>query len=83
MDNSNPGHRKIELQGKEDFSFLIDNVRRAAAESIAAAFPVVEGAEGGEKDELHIQVEKLVNEVCSLSFSAHPCWLFSQPCARL
>lgn len=32
-------HRKIELQAPEDFAYLVDNVRRAAAESVAAAFP--------------------------------------------
>ncbi|CAK7221555.1 hypothetical protein SEUCBS140593_004609 [Sporothrix eucalyptigena] len=34
-------HRKIELQAPEDFAYLVDNVRRAAADSVAAAFPPV------------------------------------------
>ncbi|EFX00887.1 hypothetical protein CMQ_1968 [Grosmannia clavigera kw1407] len=37
-------HRKIELQSPEDFAYLARNVRRAAAESVAAAFPPVEDA---------------------------------------
>ena len=55
-------HRKLELQDPEDLTYLIDNVRRAAADSINAAFPPVEGAEG-EVDELRIRIEELVNEV--------------------
>lgn len=55
-------HRRIELQDPEDFTYLIDNVRRAAADSINAAFPPVEGAEG-EVDELRERIEELVNEV--------------------
>ena len=54
------GYRKIELQEPEDLAFLIANVRRAAAESIAAAFPPVEDES---KDELHASVEALVDEV--------------------
>lgn len=38
-------HRKIELQSTEDFAYLANNVRRATAESLAAAFPPVEDAE--------------------------------------
>lgn len=34
-------HRKIELQAPEDFAYLVDNVRRAAADSVSAAFPPV------------------------------------------
>ncbi len=59
-------HRKIELQAPEDFSYLINNVRRAAAESIAAAFPAVEGAE--DEDDLRVRVEQLVNEVYNRTF---------------
>lgn len=55
--------RKIELQSSEDFTYLINNVRRAAADSINAAFPPVEGTDG-QGDELRIQIEQLVNEVC-------------------
>lgn len=62
MDTSTD-HRKIELQSAEDFTYLINNVRRAAADSINAAFPPVEGA-GGHGDELRTQIEQLVNEVC-------------------
>lgn len=56
--------RKIELQTPEDLSYLIANVRRAAAERLNEAFPVVEGNDG--EDELRNQIEKLVNEVLSL-----------------
>jgi kinetochor protein Mis14/NSL1 len=55
-------HRKIELQSAEDFTYLINNVRRVAAESINAAFPPVEGAASND-DELRVQIEQLVNEV--------------------
>ncbi|CAK7222302.1 hypothetical protein SBRCBS47491_004819 [Sporothrix bragantina] len=72
-------HRKIELQAPEDFAYLVDNVRRAAAESVAEAFPPVanndddDATKGGKKkkskrvvdedDDLHARVEVLVNEV--------------------
>ncbi|KAF5643994.1 kinetochore mis14 [Fusarium sp. NRRL 25303] len=49
--------RKIELQAPEDLSYLIANVRRAAAERLNEAFPVVEGNDG--EDELRNQIEKL------------------------
>ena len=73
-------HRKIELQAPEDFAYLVDNVRRAAAESVAAAFPPVANddnidkaaSKNGKKkrrvdedDDLHARVEVLVNEVCA------------------
>ena len=70
----------IELQAPEDLAFLIANVRRAAAESIAAAFPPVQGSSGAkeDKDELHASVEKLVDEVCtSLSFALDSTWYCS------
>lgn len=60
---SSTAHRKIELQSAEDFTYLINNVRRAAADSINAAFPPVDGADG-HGDELRMQIENLVNEVC-------------------
>lgn len=59
-------HRRIELQSPEDFTYLIDNVRRAAADSINAAFPPVDGARGDEEeeeDELRVRIEQLVNDV--------------------
>lgn len=56
--------RKIELQAPEDLSFLIANVRRAAAERLNEAFPHVEGNDG--EDELRNQIEELVNEVRQL-----------------
>ena len=56
-------HRKIELQSPEDLAYLVDNVRRAAADSINAAFPPVEGADGQE-DELRVRIEQMVNDVC-------------------
>lgn len=56
--------RKIELQSPDDLSYLIANVRRAAAERLNEAFPVVEGNDG--EDELRDQIEKLVNEVLFL-----------------
>lgn len=55
-------HRKIELQSSSDFRYLIDNVRRAAADSINAAFPPVEGADGAE-DDLRLHIESMVNDV--------------------
>lgn len=63
-------HRKIELQSPEDLAYLVNNVRRAATESVAAAFPPVEGAAaaaagGATKDDLHLRIEELVNEVGS------------------
>jgi len=59
MDSSS---RKIELQAPEDLTYLINNVRCAAADSINAAFPPVEGADGQE-DELRVRIEQMVNEV--------------------
>lgn len=66
-------HRKIELQAPEDLSYLVANVRRAAAARIDEAFPPVDGdgAAHGEEDELRTRIEELVNEVrvLLLSFS--------------
>ncbi|RSL39801.1 hypothetical protein CEP53_013806 [Fusarium sp. AF-6] len=59
--------RKIELQSPDDLTYLIANVRRAAAERLNEAFPVVEGNDG--EDELRNQIEKLVNEYINKTFS--------------
>ena len=53
--------RRIELSSPQDLAYLIANVRRAAADRIAEAFPQIEGQSG--EDELRDQVEELVNEV--------------------
>ena len=53
--------RKIELQSPEDLTYLITNVRNAAAARLNEAFPHVEGHDG--EDELRNQIETLVNEV--------------------
>jgi len=75
--DSAAAHRKIELQDTADFTYLINNVRRAAAESIAAAFPPVEGAiSARDEDDLHTRIEELVNEVCSLLESISPAAIF-------
>lgn len=59
-------HRRIELQAPEDFSYLINNVRRAAADSINAAFPPVPDGDDDQEDELRVRIEQMVNEVlCS------------------
>lgn len=58
MDGAN---RKIELQSPEDLTYLINNVRRGAAEHIHAAFPPVEDDQ--EEDELRVRIEKIVDEV--------------------
>ncbi|KAH8903271.1 hypothetical protein BR93DRAFT_953362 [Coniochaeta sp. PMI_546] len=76
MDTST-AHRKIELQSAEDFSYLIANVRRAAAEHINAAFPPVEpsssssssAAQAGGDDELRVQIETLVDEYITRTFT--------------
>lgn len=60
MDGAN---RKIELQSPEDLTYLINNVRRGAAEHICAAFPPVEDDQ--EEDELRVRIEKIVDEVRS------------------
>ncbi|KAG5784890.1 hypothetical protein H9Q73_001440 [Fusarium xylarioides] len=59
--------RKIELQTPEDLSYLIANVRRAAAERINEAFPVAVRNDGG--DEYRDEIEKLVNEYIDKTFS--------------
>ena len=57
-------HRRIELQSPEDLAYLIDNVRRAAADSINAAFPPVDHPlDGHDEDELRNRIEQLVNDV--------------------
>ncbi|KAL1884117.1 hypothetical protein VTK73DRAFT_6786 [Phialemonium thermophilum] len=65
---SSAAHRKIELQSAEDFTYLINNVRRAAADSINAAFPPVDGSDG-QGDELRMQIEQLVNEYIIRTFT--------------
>ena len=59
--DASAAYRKIELQSAEDFTYLINNVRRAAADSINAAFPPVESTDG--HDELRVRIEELVNDV--------------------
>ncbi|KAK4192178.1 hypothetical protein QBC35DRAFT_484506 [Podospora australis] len=65
--------RHIELQSPEDLLYLINNVRRAAADSINAAFPPVLNDDGTaappEEDELRNQIEKLVNDYITKTFT--------------
>lgn len=68
-------HRKIDLQSPEDLTFLITNVRRAAAEHLSEAFPPVEGDDAG-GDELRVRIEQIVDEVCDASFS--PFFVFAK-----
>ncbi|KAI1878497.1 hypothetical protein JX265_000429 [Neoarthrinium moseri] len=80
MDTAVSAHqRKIELQSPEDLTYLLANVRRAAAEHINEAFPPVEGAQG--EDELRTRIEELVNEVRGFppSPSIHPSLYFPDP----
>ena len=66
-------HRRIELQSPEDLAYLIDNVRRAAADSINAAFPPVDHPlDGHDEDELRNRIEQLVNDVRPLRPSCLP-----------
>ncbi|CAK7266268.1 hypothetical protein SEPCBS119000_001939 [Sporothrix epigloea] len=60
-------HRKIELQAPEDFAYLVDNVRRAAAESVAAAFPPLDkneddGSGGTSKGGKKKKTKRVVDE---------------------
>ncbi|KAK4032757.1 hypothetical protein C8A01DRAFT_50521 [Parachaetomium inaequale] len=65
-----PAHRRIELQSPEDLTYLIDNVRRAAADSINAAFPPVDNAPlDGQEDELRNHIEQLVNDYILKTFT--------------
>lgn len=81
MEMESAVHRRIELQSPEDFTYLIDNVRRAAADSINAAFPPVDPGDGNgedeeeEEDELRVRIEGLVNDVC-VSISLFAPFLF-------
>ncbi|RYO89969.1 hypothetical protein DL766_010269 [Monosporascus sp. MC13-8B] len=61
-------HRKIELQAPEDLSYLVANVRRAAAAHVNQAFPPVDGARGGD-DELRTRIEELVDEYIAKTFA--------------
>ncbi|KAB5542718.1 hypothetical protein GE09DRAFT_1136275 [Coniochaeta sp. 2T2.1] len=69
------GHRKIELQSAEDFSYLIANLRRAAAEHISEAFPPVPPSVSStsgpvdKEDELRVQIEQLVDEYITRTFT--------------
>ncbi|KAM7220652.1 putative kinetochore protein [Rhypophila decipiens] len=63
-------HRRIELQAPEDFSYLINNVRRAAADSINAAFPPVpDGHDDDHEDELRVRIEQMVDEYITKTFT--------------
>ncbi|GAB1317538.1 Kinetochore protein mis14 [Madurella fahalii] len=63
-------HRPIELQSPEDFTYLIDNVRRAAADSINAAFPPVDDTTvDAQEDELRDRIEQLVNDYILKTFT--------------
>ncbi|KAI0836056.1 hypothetical protein F5Y06DRAFT_117093 [Hypoxylon sp. FL0890] len=64
------GSRKIELQAPEDLTYLLANVRRAAAARLDEAFPPVDGAgAGGEGDELRTRIEELVDEYITKTFT--------------
>ncbi|KAI1136529.1 hypothetical protein F5Y05DRAFT_415300 [Hypoxylon sp. FL0543] len=64
------GSRKIELQAPEDLSYLLANVRRAAAARLDEAFPPVDGAgAGGEGDELRARIEELIDEYITKTFT--------------
>ncbi|KAK3348304.1 hypothetical protein B0H65DRAFT_548088 [Neurospora tetraspora] len=75
MEMESAVHRRIELQSPEDFTYLIDNVRRAAADSINAAFPPVDPGDGNgedeeeEEDELRVRIEGLVNDYITKTFT--------------
>lgn len=71
MDGAN---RKIELQSPEDLIYLVNNVRRAAAEHINAAFPPVDDADDGQEDELRVRIEQIVDEVRDLFQLSYP-WM--------
>ncbi|KAK4143015.1 uncharacterized protein C8A04DRAFT_29240 [Dichotomopilus funicola] len=64
-----PAHRRIELQSPEDLTYLIDNVRKAAADSINAAFPPVDNPLDGQEDELRNHIEQLVNDYIFRTFT--------------
>ncbi|KAL2176627.1 uncharacterized protein P884DRAFT_292723 [Thermothelomyces heterothallicus CBS 202.75] len=64
-----PAHRRIELQSPEDLTYLIDNVRRAATDSINAAFPPVDNPLDDQEDELRNQIEQLVNDYIIRTFT--------------
>ncbi|KAJ9143229.1 hypothetical protein NKR19_g6931 [Coniochaeta hoffmannii] len=70
---TSPAHRKIELQSSEDLSYLISNVRRAAAAHINEAFPPVPTSstphDDGDGDELRTQIETLVDEYIARTFT--------------
>ncbi|KAK0384579.1 hypothetical protein NLU13_8665 [Sarocladium strictum] len=59
--------RKIELQSPDDLSYLIANVRAAAATRLNEAFPHVDGQAG--EDDLRDEIERLVNEYIENTFS--------------
>jgi kinetochor protein Mis14/NSL1 len=61
--------RKIELQSPDDLTYLITNVRNAAAARLNEAFPHLEGDDG--EDDLRNQIEALVNEVRQAAQSNH------------
>ncbi|KAK4224568.1 hypothetical protein QBC38DRAFT_485241 [Podospora fimiseda] len=63
--------RRIELQSPQDLVYLITNVRKAALDSINAAFPPVaaEDDDSPEEDELRNQIEKLVNDYITQTFT--------------
>ncbi len=54
--------RRVQLSSPQDLAYLVANVRRAAAEHIAEAFPQIEG-QASDDDELRNQIEVLVDEV--------------------
>ncbi|TLS24202.1 hypothetical protein PpBr36_08232 [Pyricularia pennisetigena] len=66
MDAGTSAHRKVELQSPEDFTYLLNNVRRAAAESIGAAFPL---ADDDAEDALRARIEELVDDYIARTFN--------------
>lgn len=67
MMEDSEAQRRIELQAPDDLSYLLANVRRAAAARLDEAFPPVDGADAAAgDDELRTRIEKLVDEVWHL-----------------
>lgn len=61
--------RKIELQSNDDLTYLINNIRQAAALEIEKALPQIHTAtEERKEDDMRVVVERLVGEVHSLPF---------------
>ena len=68
---SDPHHRKIDLQSPADLTYLLNNIRASAQEKVDNAFPASAAPKNGD-DAIKAKVQSLVHEVRTSSNQSTP-----------